>query len=265
MQADRARRHDDIRDFYDAFLESRMLAYRLDGPNQRLAKAIDRVAGVTRPNDRVLDLGCGIGLVVEELSARLGHNITVFACDISPRNIWYARKTIPAPNITFFEADLLTQFDQVSSVVGVGRADVISLIDVIEHIPRVHHASLLRDVSRVARPGARLVLTYPSPLYQEYLRTHQPSELQIVDETVLIGDLIEAAARCGFLLKHYSIEDVWMQNQYVHAVFHHGLALAKPASPRHGLWARGTKQVQGLLGRCLRPYRRWKYVRSVFK
>src|SRR5207244_4404689 len=100
----------------------------------------------------------------------------------------------------------------------------------IEHIPSPEHPRLFENIGRVTRPGSRLVLTYPSPQYQSYLRENIPSELQIIDEIVEIPTIVKIAAAYGFALKHYSLEDVWMENQYVHTVFQRDLKLQPLAS-----------------------------------
>lgn len=257
-------RANDVQQYYDAFLESRMLAYRLNGGNERLDRAIERVLSVVRPGDSILDLGCGIGMVPERVSAKLGGEIRYWACDLSTRNIWYAEKTIRARNISFFAADIIHGFDDI--VRKVDSVDVVTMVDVIEHIPEAHHSALFHNISRVTRPGARLVFTYPSPLYQAYLRNERPDALQIVDEVVDFQRLSQYAAERGFTLKHYSLEDVWMRNQYVHVVFENAATLDAVPPRNPGPAGRIRRQLRRIAnGLLVRPYRKWKYVDRVFK
>jgi hypothetical protein len=147
----------------------------------------------------------------------------------------------------------------------VGQADVISLVDVIEHIPLEHHERLLANIAGVGRPGCRLVLTYPSPQYQLHLRENAPAELQIVDEIVQIQELAQKASQFGFSLRHFSLEDVWLQNQYVHAVFQRDLSCAPNPTPRMGPLGRAKDVVsRGAHSLFLRRYRKWKYRDRVF-
>ncbi len=252
----------EVQDFYDDFLESRMLSYRLKGGNARLERAIERITSVLRPGESLLDLGCGIGLVAEQVAERMDHRLRCWACDLSPRNIWYARETVTSPAITFFVADVVANFDAVTDTVQ--QVDVVTLVDVIEHIPVAHHDELFRNIARVTRAGSRIVLTYPSPLYQEHLRRENPAGLQIIDEDVDFDALSGAAAAHGFLLKHFSLEDVWMRNQYVHVVFERGIAL-EPLRNERGTIDRVRARLQRILDRSIRMrYRKWKYVTRVF-
>jgi SAM-dependent methyltransferase len=249
---------EDVKRFYDAFSKSRMLDYRISGGNLRLEKAWRRVAATVRRGETLLDLGCGIGLVAEAVARAHRGRVRVWGCDISPQNIWYAARTVDARHIGFFEADIIRDFDKVAATAG--KVDVVALVDVIEHIPLEEHRRVFALISEVARPGARAVLTYPSPEYQAYLRENNPAELQIIDECVDIASLVEIAEENGFRLKHYSLEDVWMENQYVHAVFQRDLAVRPRITPPLGVRARTRSMLGKATSAVLVPYRRWKYV-----
>jgi len=255
--------HKEISEFYDSFLGSRMLDYRISGSNPRLDKAIRRIAETIRPGETLLDLGCGIGLVAEKVAARLNNSIAVWGCDISPKNIWYARKTVRLKGAHFFEADLLSDFDEIIRTVG--RADLIALVDVIEHIPIARHPELFANIARVANPSARLVLTYPNPLYQLYLKETNPAELQIIDQCVDYHDLERLALAHGFGLRHYSLEDVWLRNQYVHVVFERNIKLDSTSPGRTGFNSRARVRLQSAFrAMFIYRFRRWKYVSRIF-
>ncbi len=81
-----------------------------------------------------------------------------------------------------------------------GPSTSIVLPDVIEHVPLELHGRLFAAVERIlARPG-RVLLTYPSPEYQEYLKKNEPKALQLVDETVELEDIL-ATRRSTLLLQ----------------------------------------------------------------
>jgi hypothetical protein len=71
-------------------------------------------------------------------------------------------------------------------------------------------------VGSVMSNDATVVLTFPSPQYQRYLRAENPRDLQIIDEVIELADLLALANDTGFTLRHFSLEDVWFKNQYVH-------------------------------------------------
>ena len=207
---------DQVRRFYDDFMRSRMVGYRLE-PNLRLAKAIERVRPWIRDDSRVLDVGCGIGIFSEQI-AKVARHGAVVGIDLSAENIWYARKTIMLPNLRFLQANVLMQFDVVQGALS-GPVDVVTLVDVIEHIPAEAPTTLLQNLRKLMRPTAMLVMTYPSPQYQRYLNSHEPEELQIIDNAIEIHDLLHEARAAGFEAFHYLLETVWRTSQYVHSVF----------------------------------------------
>lgn len=255
---------DDVRDFYDRFLESHMLRYRLTGRNERIERAVERITSVVRPGDTVLDVGCGIGIVAEQVAARFGESIRCWACDLSPRNIWYANKTVDSPNVTFFVADIVHGFDEITNTVS--EVDVVTMVDVLEHIPSTHHGDLMRNLADVTAADARLIFTYPSPAYQAHLRREAPEDLQIIDEDVDIDALNRLAMDHGFTLKHYSLQDIWMRNQYVHAVFERNASLEAVERTSRTFVERVRIRLGRVLDRTLlRRYRKWKYVDRVFE
>src|SRR4051812_20663590 len=89
----------DVEQFYDKFLIERMVGYRITG-NRRIEEAARFVVRNVRPDDLIVDIGCGRGIATEAAAkhAQSGHVIGV---DISKENIWYASKTSKLSNIEF--------------------------------------------------------------------------------------------------------------------------------------------------------------------
>ena len=222
----------DVRAFYNGFLESRMVQYRLFG-NQRIEQAARRIEPYVHEHDRVLDVGCGIGIVTERIAARARAG-RVWGIDLSPRNVWYASHTVRKSNVSFFTADILTDAGQIRERTG-GAFNVITLVDVIEHIPEAERAALFVRLRELSATNALLILTYPSPQYQRWLERNRPQELQIIDNIVELPTLLAEAGAAGYSLRHYSLEDVWMRNQYVHCVLQTDDALVERARPEQTL------------------------------
>ena len=193
-----------------------MLNYRLHS-NLRLKKAKARIRPFVTKTSRVLDIGCGIGIVTECIAKQATQG-RVWGVDLSPENIWYAMRTIRLRNLSFLDSDVVTSFDKIERVLD-GPVDLITMIDVIEHIPEEGRGAVLHNLRRVAKNDALLILTYPSPQHQQYLREKDPKELQIIDNIISIETLLVEARAAGFFLRHYSLETVWQKNQYVHCIF----------------------------------------------
>jgi trans-aconitate 2-methyltransferase len=121
-----------VREYYDDFLRSRMVNYRLYG-NLRLDRAAERILPFVGRDSKVLDIGCGIGIVTSKVAARAsrGH---VWGIDLGRENMWYASRTIWNANLTFLEADVVSDFEVVRKQLP-AKMDVVTMVDVIEHIP----------------------------------------------------------------------------------------------------------------------------------
>jgi trans-aconitate 2-methyltransferase len=74
-----------VREYYDDFLRSRMVNYRLYG-NLRLDRAAERILPFVGTDSKVLDIGCGIGIVTSKVAARAsrGH---VWGIDMTAQRI----------------------------------------------------------------------------------------------------------------------------------------------------------------------------------
>jgi ubiquinone/menaquinone biosynthesis C-methylase UbiE len=67
-------------------------------------KEIVKLADI-KPNDKVLDIACGTGVVSKEISQFLGKNGLLIGIDISRTALSISRKTIVLSNSNFFEMD----------------------------------------------------------------------------------------------------------------------------------------------------------------
>jgi len=250
------------RRFYDEFMQRRMLQYRLS-PNLRLERAARFVLSHARPGMRVLDVGCGIGVVSEAVARRVAPG-RVVACDLGEANVWYARRSVPLGNVEFHLADAIRDFPAIERRLD-APVDLITMIDVIEHLPGDGKAALLANLGRVAAPSATLCLTFPTPEYQQWLRAHDPAELQPIDDDIEVADLARMAAAGGWRTTSFRYVDVWRRNQYVQAVLARGVAC--PPSEGRGALPVGEAlayRLKRLAWSVTRPLRRRRYVDAVF-
>ena len=181
------------------------LVIRASGPQSNTF--LDAIPQGTRS---LLDIGCGIGLSSHTF-ARARTDLAIVGIDISPRNIEIAQRLFEEPNLTFRVGDL---HDPVAG----SPFDVISLIDVYEHIPPDRRDQLHHILSSSLAARGVVVLTCPTPLHQAYLRQQQPEGLQIVDEDITIDHVSRLANDLGASVIHYNIIPMWRRNQYFHAV-----------------------------------------------
>lgn len=242
------------RAFYDDFLEGRMVEYRLSR-NRRIERAAATVLGHVRGGSRVLEIGCGIGLVTERLARRAAR---VWACDLSPRNVEFARRTVGGRNVEFFVCDVLEQFDRLRNRLD-GPVDTIVMVDVLEHLPADRQDVLFERLGTLLAPEATIVLTFPAAEYQRHLYAEEPDKLQPVDEIIDAARVEALAARAGARLVRFEKLDVWLTTQYAHCVLQRGGAL-EPVVPGP------LERVRGRLGnaflrRLVWPLRRRRFRR----
>jgi len=119
-------------------------------PKHRLTRYHDFFAERISADERVLDVGCGIGSVARDVAERSG--ATVVGIDVSPWALEFARVHSAHPRVSYVEADVLSYEPD-------APFDIAILSNVLEHVaPRVELLRALRE-----RVGARrLLIRVPS-------------------------------------------------------------------------------------------------------
>jgi ubiquinone/menaquinone biosynthesis C-methylase UbiE len=136
--------------------EAREMAGRLE----LRAKAADETAareeylsllGVA-PGERVLDVGCGTGVVARAMAKRVAPGGRVFGCDSSPALLEVARQRAKDAGV-----DKLIEFragDCRELPFADGEFDAVIAATVLAHVPGVERA--VREMVRVTRVGGRV-------------------------------------------------------------------------------------------------------------
>lgn len=204
-----------VRAYYDQFSSDRLQDYARQ-KNPRIEKAVARILPLVSEDSTVLEIGCGAGFVAERIG-QVACRGSVWACDLSEQAIALARQRITLANAHFRVVDVAAGLAEVKTWLP-KPVDLAVLVDVIEHISPDAQTTFFHELADVLHAGSAVVLTFPSPDYQRHLREHHPEQLQIIDEIIELPRLHDLATLNGFAIKHFSLEDVWLPNQYVHCI-----------------------------------------------
>jgi cyclopropane fatty-acyl-phospholipid synthase-like methyltransferase len=107
-----------------------------------------------RAGEAVLDMGAGRGELVA-VAAR-GGAANAVGVEYSPAATRLARRTIEALEVQ--GRALVTQADVRSTPVRGGSIDLVTLLDIVEHLAPTELGAALTEARRVLRPGGRLLV-----------------------------------------------------------------------------------------------------------
>jgi len=158
------------------------------GRRGRVYRRIAALAGV-RPGDVVLDVGCSGGYLARKLAAASGPGGRVVGVDPSQAAIGYARRRA-APGMTFTvgTAQDLPLLD--------ASFDVVTCTLAMHHIPARKRQEAVAEMSRVTRPGGRLLIADFNP-GRRPIRLH-PGAGRMRRASATVGPLEELVASAGY-------------------------------------------------------------------
>jgi SAM-dependent methyltransferase len=134
----------------------------------------DFLLGKVRPDDDVLDMGCGTGRFTIPLAERAR---SVTGLDMSPMMLATARKKLADRGLdaSLHEGDMAdlpfpdASFDAVVSMLA------------LMHIPRQDRQQVFREVARVLRPGGRLLVGVKNSVFERMFRGDRFAAVDITD------------------------------------------------------------------------------------
>ena len=190
MQA--AEEQDKVVRFYNQFAEKQ----EKTGINSRHLSILEKAkqAGLAS-NHRVLEVGCGIGTVSHLLATQVPQG-KVLAVDISPESIEKARVLWKKQGNLKFDVSDMSDFNLPGETF-----DFFVFPDVLEHIPVAQHARLFENIQRHAHADSVVLIHIPAPRYLEWMIGNQPEKLQVIDQPLDTGVLVQTLGAAGFYLE----------------------------------------------------------------
>lgn len=117
---------------------------------QRLRRVTGYLDRKIRPGARVLDFGCGVGMLLPLLAWR---QYQVTAVDLDIRNTRSFLEAFHIHNVTVLPADRLSELPR-------AHFEVITALDVLEHVP--HLDETVTRLGEFLSPGGKLIVCGPT-------------------------------------------------------------------------------------------------------
>lgn len=138
-----------VRDFFNARAET--WDDENDAQRRAVSERIIRGLGI-KPGSRVLDVGCGTGLIIPWLLEAVGSGGHVTALDIAERMLAIAREKHGRSNLEFIHADIAdTPFLE-------GSFDEVVCHNCFPHVADKRRAA--REMFRILKPGGRVTVCH---------------------------------------------------------------------------------------------------------
>ena len=92
--------------------------------------------------------------------------------------------------------------------------------DVLEHIPVAQHARLFENIQRHAHTDSVVLIHIPAPRYLEWMIANQPEKLQVIDQPLDTGALVQTLGASDFYLEKMETYALFFQEKdYQYFVF----------------------------------------------
>lgn len=195
----------EISEFYDEYVQRQLKI----GANERLISLYKRLLGLgLSSHSKVLELGCGVGIFTKILSKKISTGL-IEAADLSAKSISAALDLLKnRSNLHFAVADVVHYSPKNSDF------DLITLMDVIEHIPLDQHGELFENLARICTPKTLIAINIPNPGYIDYARIHHPESLQVIDQAVELFPLLQHLENHDLELISFEKYGIWEEEDY---------------------------------------------------
>lgn len=229
----------EVKQFYDDFI-GHQLEVSFNERHLLLFREL-RKLGLSKYS-KVLELGCGIGVMTSLIAKQVNHGF-LEAVDISSGSVAEAKKRIKQQeNVHFVVADL--KHFQSSRT----DFDIITLLDVLEHIPEEDHAELFVKTSKLMHRKSVLFISIPTPESIVFEKFHFPDNVQIIDQELSADLLITRAYRADLELDFFKTIGIWAANDYQLLAFRKKIEYTNDRISNH----------RSIVGKAIHKFMLWK-------
>lgn len=127
-----------------------------------------RLAAKSAVNQRVLDVGCGLGWGAEYLAKNKAKQ--VMGIDRSGAAINYAKTNFKLKNLRFKQLDI-KDIRELKN-----KFELVLVFDVLEHLPKKTIKKFIKDMSRCLSPGGRIMVSTPNKLVTRFSNPYHVQE-----------------------------------------------------------------------------------------
>lgn len=191
--------------YYDDFIVYQIKA----GLNDRIVflyKALKKTKA--NSSSKILELGCGIGVMTNLILRKIKPSL-LESVDISPKSVKIIKDTNKnSRNLICIVDDIVNYKPSLNSY------DIITLFDVIEHLPYEQLPKLFKNISKVMNEDSLLLINIPSPQYQKWLKKFEPEKLQIIDHEIYLEPISKILSENKLEITEFKSYSIWKRNDY---------------------------------------------------
>jgi 2-polyprenyl-3-methyl-5-hydroxy-6-metoxy-1,4-benzoquinol methylase len=203
---------DKVSEYYNNYSE-RQLKFVNNKRHITLCNLVKKTS--TLPCNNILEIGCGVGAITMLLNKTIKPK-QIYSTDISSHSIEIAKKKSTYNNIHFFQANFYQ--DKLLPIVN-KKFDIITLFDVLEHIPLEQHTTLFMRMVEFMDINSLLFINIPAKEHLEYIIKNRPEELQIIDLPLETHYVIQLANQAGLDIVLLKKQSIWQEYDYTSFVF----------------------------------------------
>jgi len=197
-------------EFYDDWTSKLLLDY-IHG-NKRLISAIKfSISEIPQTTKNILDIGCGIGWSTHEI-ANNNPDSYCLGIDLSGELINIAGNLFEAENLFYRKYNILD-----CNSLQERKFDVITLLDVYEHIPMEEQERVNSILSDLLHEKGKIIMACPTIYHQKWLRKHKPSNLQPIDEDITYSTINKLANDMDGYVTKFNLISIFNRFDYFYA------------------------------------------------